>query len=76
LYGVDSLEFGVDYVIPKPLDPRVLEWETPAVAQAAMDSGVATVPVADMKAYAASLRVRVDAAARRAAAVVDSYSGV
>lgn len=40
-YGVESLEFGRDYLIPKPLDSRVLLWEAPAVAQAAMDSGVA-----------------------------------
>jgi malate dehydrogenase (oxaloacetate-decarboxylating)(NADP+) len=40
-YGLDSLKFGVDYIIPKPLDPRVLLWEAPAVAQAAMRSGVA-----------------------------------
>jgi malate dehydrogenase (oxaloacetate-decarboxylating)(NADP+) len=40
-YGVDSLKFGPDYIIPKPLDPRVLTWLAPAVAQAAMESGVA-----------------------------------
>jgi malate dehydrogenase (oxaloacetate-decarboxylating)(NADP+) len=40
-YGVESMKFGVDYIIPKPLDPRVLTWESPAVAQAAMDTGVA-----------------------------------
>jgi malate dehydrogenase (oxaloacetate-decarboxylating)(NADP+) len=40
-YGVDSLEFGVDYIIPKPLDPRLRERVSGAVAQAAIDSGVA-----------------------------------
>ena len=40
-YGVNSLAFGPDYLIPKPLDPRVLLWEAPAVAEAAMRSGVA-----------------------------------
>lgn len=40
-YGLESLRFGMDYIIPKPLDPRVLLWESPAVAKAAMDSGVA-----------------------------------
>jgi malate dehydrogenase (oxaloacetate-decarboxylating)(NADP+) len=40
-YGVESLKFGIDYLIPKPLDPRVLLWVAPAVAKAAMDSGVA-----------------------------------
>jgi malate dehydrogenase (oxaloacetate-decarboxylating)(NADP+) len=40
-YGLESLKFGEDYIIPKPLDPRVLLWESPAVAQAAMETGVA-----------------------------------
>lgn len=40
-YGVDSLKFGEDYIIPKPFDPRVLLWESPAVAKAAMETGVA-----------------------------------
>jgi malate dehydrogenase (oxaloacetate-decarboxylating)(NADP+) len=40
-YGLDSLKFGPDYIIPKPLDPRVMLWESPAVAKAAMESGVA-----------------------------------
>jgi len=40
-YGLDSLKFGPDYIIPKPLDPRVMLWESPAVAKAAMVTGVA-----------------------------------
>ncbi len=40
-YGVDSIKFGRDYIIPKPLDPRVLLWESPAVAGEAMKTGVA-----------------------------------
>jgi len=40
-YGLESLKFGPDYIIPKPLDPRVLLWESPAVAKAAMETGVA-----------------------------------
>ena len=40
-YGVARLRFGADYLIPKPFDPRVLVWESAAVAQAAMESGVA-----------------------------------
>ncbi|HLA43872.1 MAG TPA: malic enzyme-like NAD(P)-binding protein, partial [Aggregatilineales bacterium] len=40
-YGATAMSFGSDYIIPTPLDPRVLLWEAPAVAQAAMDSGVA-----------------------------------
>jgi malate dehydrogenase (oxaloacetate-decarboxylating)(NADP+) len=45
-YDVERLEFGRQYIIPKPFDPRVLIWEASAVAQAAMDTGVAQVPVA------------------------------
>jgi malate dehydrogenase (oxaloacetate-decarboxylating)(NADP+) len=44
-YDVERLEFGRQYIIPKPFDPRVLIWEASAVAQAAMDTGVAQVPV-------------------------------
>jgi malate dehydrogenase (oxaloacetate-decarboxylating)(NADP+) len=44
-YDVERLEFGRHYIIPKPFDPRVLIWEASAVAQAAMDTGVAQVPV-------------------------------
>jgi malate dehydrogenase (oxaloacetate-decarboxylating)(NADP+) len=44
-YGVDRIEFGRDYIIPKPFDPRVLIWESAAVAQAAMETGVAQRPV-------------------------------
>ena len=40
-YGLSSLKFGRDYLIPKPLDPRVLLWVAPEVARAAMDSGAA-----------------------------------
>ena len=49
-YGVETMEFGPDYIIPKPLDPRVLMWVAPAVAQAAMDTGVARIQL-DMNAY-------------------------
>ena len=40
-YGKESLKFGRDYIIPTPLDPRVLLWEAPAVAEMAMETGVA-----------------------------------
>ena len=50
-YGTAGLRFGRDYLIPKPFDPRLIEVVAPAVAQAAMDSGVATRPIADMPAY-------------------------
>ncbi|PLZ00732.1 NADP-dependent malic enzyme [Burkholderia sp. WAC0059] len=50
-YEGHSLEFGPEYLIPKPFDPRLIIKIAPAVAQAAMDSGVATRPIADMDAY-------------------------
>jgi malate dehydrogenase (oxaloacetate-decarboxylating)(NADP+) len=50
-YGAVGLRFGRDYLIPKPFDPRLIEAVAPAVAQAAMDSGVASRPIADMCAY-------------------------
>jgi malate dehydrogenase (oxaloacetate-decarboxylating)(NADP+) len=53
-YGVKAIEFGPDYIIPKPFDPRVLSWEASAVAQAAMDSGVARIQL-DMVQYRAGL---------------------
>jgi malate dehydrogenase (oxaloacetate-decarboxylating)(NADP+) len=49
-YGVARLKFGPDYLIPKPFDPRVLVWESTAVARAAMETGVAQEPV-DIVAY-------------------------
>ncbi len=56
-YQLKSLEFGRDYVVPKPLDPRVCLWEAPAVAAAAMSSGVARSQV-DVTAYQAQLKER------------------
>ena len=56
-YGLESLKFGPDYIIPKPLDPRVLLWESPAVAQAAMESGVARKPI-DLQEYRQQLAYR------------------
>ncbi len=51
-YGGDQdLSFGPEYVIPKPFDPRLIVKIAPAVAKAAMDSGVATRPIVDMDAY-------------------------
>jgi len=50
-YGGKPLQFGPEYLIPKPFDPRLLAHLAPATAQAAMDSGVATRPIKDMQAY-------------------------
>lgn len=57
VYGATHLEFGPDYIIPKPFDPRVLIWEASAVAQAAMDSGVAE-KIIDIDEYRDQLEAR------------------
>ncbi|NOL49381.1 NADP-dependent malic enzyme [Pelistega europaea] len=54
-YKGQSLEFGPEYIIPKPFDPRLIVKIAPAIAQAAMDSGVATKPITDMEAYRTQL---------------------
>ncbi|MBI1308995.1 MAG: NADP-dependent malic enzyme [Proteobacteria bacterium] len=59
-YKGSKLKFGPDYIIPKPFDVRLLSTIAPAVAKAAMDSGVASRPIADLTAYAASLHETVD----------------
>ncbi|HTZ95766.1 MAG TPA: NADP-dependent malic enzyme [Terriglobales bacterium] len=56
-YGAERFAFGPDYIIPKPFDPRVLVWEASAVAQAAMDTGVALEPV-DIAEYREQLEKR------------------
>jgi len=55
-YGRQDIRFGPDYLIPAPFDPRVITTVAPAVAEAAMASGVATRPIADLKAYRAHLQ--------------------
>ena len=50
-YGGESLAFGREYLIPRPFDPRLIVKIAPAVARAAMESGVATRPIADLDAY-------------------------
>ena len=57
-YGVHNLKFGKDYIIPKPTDPRLIETVAPAVAKAAIDSGVAREPITDWPTYKEALRKR------------------
>ncbi len=57
-YGGQSLHFGPEYIIPKPFDPRVLIWESTAVAKAAVATGVARMPISDWDAYRQSLEGR------------------
>ena len=59
-YGGKTPRFGEDYIIPAPFDPRLMEIVPAAVAQAAMDSGVATRPILDMAGYRTSLRARMN----------------
>ncbi len=58
-YGKNH-KFGTDYIIPAPFDPRLMEVVSSAVAQAAMDSGVAKAPIADMDAYRLQLKARLN----------------
>ena len=57
-YKVSNLAFGKEYIIPKPLDPRLITSVAPAVAKAAMDTGVARTPITDWKAYEIDLMKR------------------
>jgi len=57
-YNVSNLIFGKDYIIPKPLDPRLITTVAPAVAKAAMDSGVARQPIEDWEKYKSELSRR------------------
>ncbi|MFP4560894.1 MAG: NADP-dependent malic enzyme, partial [Thiohalorhabdus sp.] len=59
-YDVDRLAFGPDYFIPKPLDPRLIQWVPPAVAQAAAETGAATVAAPEAREYAAQLEGLLD----------------
>jgi malate dehydrogenase (oxaloacetate-decarboxylating)(NADP+) len=62
-YSGRRLRFGPEYIIPVPFDPRLISHVPPAVARAAMDSGVARRPIIDMESYVASLKGRLDPSA-------------
>ncbi|RQD61887.1 MAG: malate dehydrogenase [Desulfonatronovibrio sp. MSAO_Bac4] len=72
-YGLKELKFGPDYVIPKPLDPRIIEWESTAVAEAAMTSGVARSTV-DLSQYRLSLKTRMEQSRKRLKDFINSYN--
>ncbi len=57
-YGGKEFTFGREYIVPKPFDPRVIEWEAVAVAQAACEEGLAANPITDWDAYRESLKKR------------------
>jgi malate dehydrogenase (oxaloacetate-decarboxylating)(NADP+) len=57
-YGVEEITFGREYIIPKPFDPRVLTWVAPAVAKAAIETGVASKSIEDFDEYRGQLNIR------------------
>jgi malate dehydrogenase (oxaloacetate-decarboxylating)(NADP+) len=57
-YSHKNMKFGTEYIIPKPLDPRLILWVAPAVAKAAMESGVARKPITNWEAYQDELSKR------------------
>ncbi len=65
------LTFGPDYIIPNAFDPRLISWLPPAVAKAAMDSGVARKPIADLRRYARDLSGRLDPTANALDAIME-----
>jgi len=67
-----SLRFGPEYIIPNAFDPRLISRVSPAVAKAAMDSGVARKPIADLNRYARDLANRLDATAGALEAIAES----
>jgi malate dehydrogenase (oxaloacetate-decarboxylating)(NADP+) len=73
-FGARSISFGEDYLIPKPLDPRILFWEAPAVAKAAMESGVARRKV-EVPQYITSLEDRRKHCSRRCRFKDSCYPG-
>ena len=71
-YSGRRLRYGPDYIIPVPFDPRLISTVAPAVARAAMESGVARRPVADMDAYRAELAARLDPTAASMQAIAEA----
>jgi malate dehydrogenase (oxaloacetate-decarboxylating)(NADP+) len=57
-FKIQNLKFGKEYIIPKPMDPRLIERVAPAVAKAAMETGVARMPIKDWDAYVETLQKR------------------
>ncbi len=68
----NRLQFGPDYIIPNAFDPRLISRLPPAVARAAMDSGVARKPIADLRKYARELSGRLDPTANALDAIMES----
>jgi len=70
-YGADVIKFGREYLIPKPLDPRLITTVSPAVAKAAMDSGIAKNAITDWGAYSVELQKRIGIDQKLMSRVID-----
>ncbi len=70
-YGIDRIHFGREYLIPKPLDPRLITTVSPAVAKAAMDSGIARLPITDWGTYHQELLKRVGIDPKLTSRIID-----
>jgi len=70
-YGADKIQFGRTYLIPKPLDPRLITTVSPAVAKAAMDSGMATHPIQDWDQYHHDLLKRIGIDQKLTSRIID-----
>ncbi len=70
-YAGENLKYGEDYIIPAPFDPRLISAVSSAVAEAAMQSGVAKRPIGDMQAYRRTLSGRLNPAANFLQGVFD-----
>ena len=73
-YGGQALQFGDDYIIPAPFDPRLIVAVSSAVAKAAMDSGVARRPIENLDAYRKDLSARLDPTASTLQVIYDRIS--
>jgi malate dehydrogenase (oxaloacetate-decarboxylating)(NADP+) len=70
-----QVSFGPEYIIPNAFDPRLISWIPPAVARAAMDSGVARKPLSDLRRYARELSGRLDPTAGALDAIMEAVRG-
>jgi malate dehydrogenase (oxaloacetate-decarboxylating)(NADP+) len=70
-YGIDKIQFGREYLIPKPLDPRLITTVSPAVAKAAMESGIAKNPILDWQKYHTDLLKRIGIDQKLTSRVID-----
>jgi malate dehydrogenase (oxaloacetate-decarboxylating)(NADP+) len=71
-YNIDRIEFGREYLIPKPLDPRLITTVSPAVAKAAMYSGIAKNPITDWAAYHQQLLKRIGIDQKLTSRIIDN----